>query len=81
MWGGRDSDTGGMFGQRVDERQSLLRMRAQALAAVAVAVTGVVGYMVAVALKDPVWPFVLFLGVEAVVFITGLVIYGARGVG
>jgi hypothetical protein len=54
-------------------------MRAQALAAVAVAVTGVVGYMVAVALKDPVWPFVLFLGVESVVFIAGLVIYGARG--
>jgi hypothetical protein len=79
VWGGRDSDTGAMFGQRVDERQSLLRMRAQALAAVAVAVTGVVGYMVAVALKDPVWPFVLFLGVESVVFIAGLVIYGARG--
>jgi len=79
VWGGRDSDTGAMFGPRVDERQSLLRMRAQALAAMAVAVTGVVGYMVAVALKDPVWPFVLFLGVEAVVFIAGLVIYGARG--
>jgi len=79
VWGGRDSDRGAMLGQRVDERQSLLRMRAQALAAVAVAVTGVVGYMVAVALKDPVWPFVLFLGVESVVFIAGLVIYGARG--
>jgi MFS family permease len=78
VWGGLDSDTGAMLGQRVDERQSLLRMRAQALAAVAVAVTGVVGYIVAVALKDPVWPFVLFLGVEVVVFIAGLVIYGAR---
>lgn len=79
IWGGRDSDMGAMFGSRVDERQSLLRMRAQALAAVAVAVTGVVGFMVAVALKDPVWPFTLFLGVEVVVFIAGLVIYSARG--
>jgi hypothetical protein len=79
VWGGRDSDRGAMLGQRVDERQSLLRMRAQALAAVAVAVTGVVGYMVAVALKDPVWPFVLFLGVEAITFTAGLVVYGARG--
>lgn len=79
VWGGRDSDRGAMVGQRVDERQSLLRMRAQALAAVAVAITGVVGYMVAVALKDPVWPFVLFLGVEAITFTAGLVVYGARG--
>ncbi len=53
VWGGRDSDMGAMFGSRVDERQSLLRMRAQSLAAVAVAITAVVGTMVATALKDP----------------------------
>jgi hypothetical protein len=35
--------------------------------------------MVAVALKDPVWPFVLVLGVEAITFIAGLAIHGARG--
>jgi hypothetical protein len=35
--------------------------------------------MVAVAVKDPVWPFVLILGVEAIAFIAGLAIYGTRG--
>jgi len=79
VWSGRDSDMGAMLGQRVDERQSLLRMRAQSLAGVAGGFAGIVGYMVAVALKDPVWPFVLILGVEAAAFIAGLAIYGAHG--
>jgi hypothetical protein len=79
VWGGRDSDMGAMFGSRVDERQSLLRMRAQALAAVAGAAAGLIGYMVAVARKDPVWPFVLVLGAGAITFIASLAIYGARG--
>jgi len=79
IWGGRDSDTGAMIGQRVDERQVLIRMRAQALAAQAVGIIGLIGYIVAIALKDPVWPFVLFIGVEVVAFIGGLVVYGARG--
>jgi predicted benzoate:H+ symporter BenE len=37
-----------------------------------------IGYIVAVALKDPVWPFVLILGVQAIGFIAGLAIYGAQ---
>jgi hypothetical protein len=78
VWGGRDSDTGAMFGARVDERQSLLRMRAQALALLAGTVAGLVGFMVALALKDPVWPFALILGIEAVTFIAGLAIYRVR---
>jgi hypothetical protein len=43
------------------------------------ATAGLGGYMVAIALKDPVWPFVLILGVEAVAFIAGLAIYGPHG--
>ena len=38
-------------------------------------VVGLVGYMVAVARKDTVWPFVLILGVEAVAFVVGRAIY------
>ena len=78
VWGGRDSDMGAMFGARVDERQSLLRMRAQSLALLAGTIAALVGYMVAVALKDPVWPFALILGIEAVTFIAGLTIYRVR---
>jgi hypothetical protein len=77
-WAGRDSDMGAMLGARVDERQSLLRMQAQALAGVAGTTAGVIGYMVAIALKDPVWPFVLILGVQVIAFIAGLAIYGER---
>jgi len=79
VWGGRDSDLGAMLGRRLDERQILIRARAQSLAGVAGVTAGLVGYMVAVALKDPVWPFVLILGVEAITFIAGLTIYGTRG--
>jgi hypothetical protein len=79
IWGGRDSDMGAMIGARVDERQSLIRMRAQSLALGAGTVAGIVGYTVAVARKDSVWPFVLVLGVEVIAFIAGLAIYGARG--
>jgi len=78
VWGGRDSDFGAMIGRRVDERQSLLRMRAQSLALLAGTIAALVGYMVAVALKDPVWPFALILGIEAVTFIAGLTIYRVR---
>ena len=79
VWGGRDSDMGAMLGRRVDERQILVRARAQSLAGVAGAAAGLGGYMVAIALKDPVWPFVLILGVEAIAFIAGLAIYGPHG--
>lgn len=79
VWGGRDSDTGAMLGQRADERQSLLRTRAQALGGVAGTVAGLVGYMVAIAVHDPVWPFVLIFGVQVTGFIAGLAIYGERG--
>ncbi|MGH3152716.1 MAG: hypothetical protein ACRDOB_18575 [Streptosporangiaceae bacterium] len=78
VWGGRDSDFGAMIGSRVDERQSLVRMRAQSLGGLAGAVAALIGYMVAVALKDPVWPFVLILGVQAIAFIAGLAIYGVH---
>jgi hypothetical protein len=76
--GGRDSDFGAMVGAQVDERQNLLRTRAQALAGVAVAFTAVIGYTVAIALKDPVWPFLLFALVDVTAFVAGLVIFGAR---
>ncbi len=49
-----------MLGEQADERQKLLQAQAQAFAALTVAVAVVVGCVIAVALKDPIWPFVLF---------------------
>jgi hypothetical protein len=43
-------------------------------------VAALVGYTVAVARRDSVWPFVLVIGVGVVAFIAGLAIYGARDV-
>ncbi len=60
VWGRSDSDLGAMLGEQTDERQTLLRAQAQAFAALAVAVAVVVGCVIAVAVKDPIWPFVLF---------------------
>jgi hypothetical protein len=53
-------------------------MRAQSFGGLAGGLAALIGYIVAVALKDPVWPFVLILGVQAIGFITGLAIYGAQ---
>jgi hypothetical protein len=78
VWGGRDSDTGAMIGSRPDERQRLLRMQAQAIAAQAMLITAMAGYLIAFALKDPVWPFTLFGGVGLVSFFTALAICRAR---
>jgi hypothetical protein len=78
IWGGTDSDTGATFGGRADERQGQLRTRAQALVGVAGAAAALIGYMIAVAYKDPVWPLVLVIGVQVIAFIGGLAVYGAR---
>jgi MFS family permease len=79
VWGGRDSDVGAMLGSRIDERQNLLRTRAQAFAAVVMAFAAVVGTMVATALRDPTWPFVLFAGIGVASFVAGLAIFRDGG--
>ncbi len=76
--GGRDSDVGAMIGARVDERQDLLRMKARSFSAQAVGIVVLVGTMVAIALRDPIWPFALFGGVEVLAFFAGLAIFRGR---
>ncbi len=76
--GGRDSDIGAMYGARVDERQDLLRMKARSFAAQAVGAVVLVGTVVTVALREPIWPFALFGGVEVLAFFAGLAIFRGR---
>ena len=60
--GGRDSDCGALVGGRADERQALIRTRAQAQAGTVVYAAAVIGAIVALALRGPghwasYWPF------------------------
>ena len=61
-----------------DERQDLLRMKARSFSAQAVGIVVLVGTMVAIALRDPIWPFALFGGVEVLAFFAGLAIFRGR---
>jgi hypothetical protein len=75
--GGRDSDLGAMFGSRTDERQASIEMRATALAGNVMCVVAIVGFVIATARGDAVWPFALFSVVGAVSFLAGSVFFRA----
>ena len=76
--GRRDSDMGALYGSRSDERQHMVRLRAQALTAQAMALAGLIGFMVEIARRAPTWPFVVILGVAVVSFPVGMAIFRDR---
>lgn len=73
--GGRDSDVGAILGERADERQTHVGMRATALAGMVTAVVALGGFVVATAVGSTVWPFALFSCVTAGSFLVGLAVY------
>ncbi|MGH3259157.1 MAG: hypothetical protein ACRDOU_27790 [Streptosporangiaceae bacterium] len=73
--GGRDNDIGAIYGSRGDERQRMVRLRAQALTVQMMALAVLIGFMVQTARRAPTWPFVVIAGVAAVSFVIGLAIY------
>jgi hypothetical protein len=76
--GGLDNDMGALYGSRSDERQHMVRLRAQALTAQAMALGGLIGFMVEIARRAPTWPFVVILGVAVVSFPVGMAIFRDR---
>lgn len=75
--GGRDSDYGALIGGRADERQALIKTRAEALSGTAIYAAAVIGAIIALALRGPghwgsYWPFGL-------VVVAGTVSYWWRG--
>jgi hypothetical protein len=76
--GGLDNDMGALYGSRSDERQHMVRLRAQALTAQAMALGGLIGFMVEIARRGPTWPFVVILGVAVVSFPVGMGIFRDR---
>jgi hypothetical protein len=78
MMGHNDSDTGAVLGSRTDERQTIVRLRAQALAMRVMYVAALIAWAVAIALKGLYWPFDLIFSLGGVSFLVGIQIYGVR---
>ena len=76
--GGLDNDIGAIYGQQGDERQDMVRLRAQALAAQVSTLAVLIGFMVQIARHASTWPFVVIAGVGAAAFVIGLAIYGVH---
>jgi hypothetical protein len=74
LLGGVNNDVGAIYGSSADERQQLVRLRAQALTAEVTALAVVIGYMVQTARQAPTWPFAAIAGVAAATFVVGLAI-------
>jgi len=74
---GEDTDEGALAGSRADERQKLLSLRSQALAAKLAAIAAFIGLTIAVAVKATWWwPFLVILAVAGFGYLLGLSNYG-----
>jgi hypothetical protein len=74
---GEDNDEGALAGSRADERQKLLSLRSQALAAKLAATAAFIGLTIAVAVKAAWWwPFLVILAVAGFGYLLGLSNYG-----
>jgi hypothetical protein len=72
----RDSDTGALVRHQLDERQSQDRLKVQALVGRVLSVAVAVAYIAASAANTALWPWAILLGLMAISFISGRLIYG-----
>src|SRR5580693_6970102 len=79
LLGGLSTDVGAIYGSSGDERQQLVRLRAQALTGVMTVLAAVIGFMVQIARQAPTWPFEVVAGTAVVSFVAGLAIYRDHG--
>ena len=74
---GEDNDEGALAGSRADERQKLLSLRSQALAAKLAAIAAFIGLTIAIAVKAAWWwPFLVIFAVAGFGYLLGLSNYG-----
>jgi hypothetical protein len=81
VWGGKDSDLGAVIGSRADERQASLQTKVTALQGKVMTVAAIVGFLVAIAVRAPVWPFAIFVAIGGISGLAGWVIYREDGHG
>ena len=79
LLGGLNTDVGAIYGSSGDERQQMVRLRAQALTGVVTVLAAVIGFMVQIARRAPTWPFGVVVGTAAASFVVGLAIYRVHG--
>lgn len=72
---GRDSDAGAMLRRQPDERQAYRVLKIQALTGKVMSAAAAIGYLVAIGIKAPLWPFAAALGLVAVSGLAGSLIY------
>jgi hypothetical protein len=73
---GRDDDMAALIRHDTDERQTSVKVRAQALAGRVVTAAIAIAFVIAVAVRAPVWPFAVLSVVAGGSFAVGLAIYG-----
>ena len=79
VWAGRDTDYAAMLRGQADERQTLRRLKMQALVGVVMTMAAMVAFVVAFAVKAPTWPFVIFIIIPGVMYPAGFLILRERG--
>jgi hypothetical protein len=75
---GRDSDYGAVLRRQLDERQALQRLKIQALVGRVTSLAVAIAYFIAIAAKTELWPWAILVGVMAISFIAGQLVYGER---
>jgi hypothetical protein len=74
--GGQDTDLGAVLGQRDDERQQLVALRAAQLSLIGVFYALVAACVIAAAVKHAFWPFEILVDITGVSYLIGLAVYG-----
>jgi hypothetical protein len=76
---GRDTDYGAALRRERDERQAAQRLKMQALVGRVLSLAVAGAYAIAVAAKAVLWPWAILIGLLAISFVAGQLIYGERG--
>jgi hypothetical protein len=74
--GGRDTDTGALIRDELDERQAYERLEVQALVGRVLSLAVAIAYMLAVATNAELWPWAILLGLMVISFVAGRLRYG-----
>ena len=76
---GLDTDYGATLRFERDERQKMGWLKAQALTGRLLSIGVIVGYVVALVTKMPIWPWMILVAVMAVSLLSGMLYYSQAG--
>jgi hypothetical protein len=79
VWAGRDTDVAAVIRHQTDERQTILRLKMQALVGKVMSGAAVLAYLIATATNMTLWPFVVLVCLPAAALFAGWLIYGEHG--